>query len=212
MQYERISRKPLKILNYFTHVLAAPEFTPRIAFGSQTIWNETNPWLHTKDYIEDYIVDDPYSLPVDVFFLGGRQWPFAEKHPNWGHQTPVINLVQHVNHADPADDRFKYLSRPAIRICVSPEVSAALQATGKVRGPLLVIPNGIDLDDVIAQPYEQHAVDILIAALKRPDIGAELEKRLTRPGRRVRLLTERLPRPEYVESRTCRDSDRLPAE
>jgi len=163
----------LKLWNYFTHVLAAPNFTPRIAFSSRTIWNETNPWLHAKDYI----VDDPYSLPVDVFFLGGRHWAFAEKHPNWGHQTPVINLVQHVNHADPADDRYKYLSRPAIRVCVAPEISEALQATDKVRGPLLVIPNGIDLDDVIAQPAEQYAVDILIAALKRPDIGAELEKR-----------------------------------
>jgi hypothetical protein len=184
----------LKLWNYFTHVLAAPNFTPRIAFSSRTIWNETNPWLHAKDYI----VDDPYSLPVDVFFLGGRHWAFAEKHPNWGHQTPVINLVQHVNHADPADDRYKYLSRPAIRVCVAPEISEALQATGKVRGPLLVIPNGIDLDDVIAQPAEQYAVDILIAALKRPDIGAELEKRLARPGRRVRLLTERLPRADYL--------------
>lgn len=184
----------LKLWNYFTHVLAAPEFTPRIAFSSRTIWNETNPWLHEKDYI----VDDPYSLPVDVFFLGGRHWAFAEKHPNWGHQTPVVNLVQHVNHADPADDRYKYLSRPAIRICVAPEISEALQATGKVRGPLLVIPNGIDLDDVTAQPDEQCAVDILIAAVKRPDIGTELQKRLTRPGRRVRLLTERLPRADYL--------------
>ncbi|HEX2282714.1 MAG TPA: sulfotransferase domain-containing protein, partial [Thermomicrobiales bacterium] len=184
----------LKLWNYFTHVLAAPEFTPRISFGSQTIWNETNPWLKAKDYI----VDDPYSLPADVFFLGGRQWTYAEKHPDWGPQTPVINLVQHVNHADEGDDRREHLSRPAIRICVSPEVSAALEATGTVRGPLIVIPNGIDFDDVIAQPSDQNAVDILIAALKRPDIGAELERRLTRPGRRVRLLTERLPRAEYL--------------
>ena len=184
----------LKLWDYFTHVLAAPGFTPRIAFSSRTRWDEVNPWLNAQEYI----VDDANSLPVDVFFLGGRHWPLAEQHPSWGPQTPVINFVQHVHHADEENDRYQYLTRPAIRICVAEEVSEALSATGLVRGPMIVIPNGIDMDDVLAQGDGEHEVDILIAALKRPDLGVRLEERLSRPGRRVRLLTERLPRAAYL--------------
>jgi glycosyltransferase involved in cell wall biosynthesis len=184
----------LKLWDYFTHVIAAPEFTPRISFAERTRWDETNPWLNSREYV----VDDMQRVPVDVFFLGGRHWDIAAQHPNWGPATPVINFVQHVHHADIENDRFQYLSRPAIRICVAEEVGEALEATGVVRGPLIVIPNGIDMEDVRPLAEGEQTVDVLIAGLKRPEIGVELEQRLAGPGRTVRLLTERLPRADYL--------------
>ncbi len=184
----------LKLWDYFQHVLAAPGFTPRITFTARSRWDETNPWLNAREYV----VEDWRSLPVDVFFVGGRQWDLAEQHPDWGPDTPVINFVQHVHHADPTNDRYAHLSRRAIRICVAEEVEQALKETGIVCGPLIVIPNGVDLGEFPRRDDERHSVDVLIAALKRPEIGVRLQERLERPGRRVRLLTERLPRPEYL--------------
>ncbi|MDQ3695838.1 MAG: glycosyltransferase family 1 protein [Chloroflexota bacterium] len=184
----------LKLWDYFNHVLAAPGFTPRISFTAKTRWDASNPWLNARDYV----VDNPNTVDVGLFFLGGRRWEQAERHPNWGPGTPVISFVQHVHHADPANERFPYLSRPAVRICVAEEVGTALRATGVVRGPVIVIPNGIDLGDVIPPTAVEPEVDVLIAALKRPEIGVRLRQRLEREGRRVRLLTERLHRSEYL--------------
>ncbi|MDP9365629.1 MAG: glycosyltransferase family 1 protein [Chloroflexota bacterium] len=184
----------LKLWHYFGHVVAAPGFTPRIAFTSRSRWDETNPWVNAREYV----VDDWRSLRVDVFFVSGRQWELVEQHPDWGPETPVVNFVQHVHHADPANDRFQYLSRPAIRICVADEVVEALRDTGRVHGPLIAIPNGIALSDVAPRGGDEPEVDLLIAALKRPDIGVRLQQLLERPGRRVRLLTERLHRSDYL--------------
>ena len=184
----------LKLWDYFGHVLAAPGFTPCITFTAKSRWDETNPWRNALEYV----VDDWRSVPVDVFFVGGRGWELAEQHPNWGPETPVINFVQHVHHADPANDRYAYLTRRAIRICVAEEVGEALRETGIVRGPMVVIPNGIDLGDVAPPGDQEPTLDLLIAALKRPEIGVRLLDRLERPGRRVRLLTERRHRSEYL--------------
>lgn len=184
----------LKLWDYFQHVLAAPGFTPRITFTARSRWDEMNPWLNARQYV----VEDWRSLPVDVFFVGGRQWDLAEQHPDWGPDTPVINFVQHVHHADPNNDRYAHLSRRAIRICVAEEVGQALKETGIVRGPLIVIPNGVDLGEFPPRADEEHSVDVLIAAVKRPEIGVRLQERLERPGRRVRLLTERLHRLKYL--------------
>ncbi|MBA2519528.1 MAG: glycosyltransferase family 4 protein [Chloroflexia bacterium] len=184
----------LKLWDYFGHVLAAPGFTPRISFTAKTRWDASNPWLNARKYV----VDDPNTVDVGLFFLGGRRWEQAEQHPSWGPDTPVLSFVQHVHHADPANERYQYLSRPAIRVCVAEEVGTALRATGIVRGPLIVIPNGIDLGDDIPETAVEPDVDVLIAALKRPELGLRLLTRLEGKGRRVRLLTERLHRSEYL--------------
>jgi glycosyltransferase involved in cell wall biosynthesis len=184
----------LKLWDYFGHVLAAPGYTARIAFDKRTRWDETNPWIDAKEHV----VEDWRSLHVDVFFVGGRHWVYTEQHPDWGRQTPVINFIQHVHHAERDNIRYQYLTRPAIRICVAEEVGEALRATGLVREPLLVIPNSIDLGDFPLRENTRGDVDVLIAALKRPDIGHVLYDRLARPGRKVRLLTERLPRSDYL--------------
>ncbi|MDQ3693513.1 MAG: glycosyltransferase [Chloroflexota bacterium] len=184
----------LKLWDYFGHVLATPGFTPRITFTARSRWDEMNPWLNAREYV----VDDWRSLHVDVFFVGGRQWELAEQHPDWGDDSPVINFVQHVHHADVDNDRYQYLTRRAIRVCVAQEVSEALRQTGLVRGPLLDIPNGIDIGDFPPKDDDGPEVDVLIAALKRPDIGLRLRDRLEQPGRRIHLLTERLHRSEYL--------------
>jgi hypothetical protein len=184
----------LKVWDYFNHVLASPEFTPRIEFGSRSNWDRTNPWWNAREYI----VDSARSVRPDVFFVAGRDWLMMDQHPDAGANIPVVNLIQHVRHADPNSNRFQFLNRKAIRVCVSEEVAQALRGTGRLRGPLLVIPDGLDLESLPAPRGATRDVDVLIVALKQPDLGEELGSRLRQPGRRVDVLSERLYRPDFL--------------
>lgn len=113
--------------------------------------------------------------------------------------TPIINLVQAVHHARPDDLRYPFLKHRAIRICVSQEVAAAISETGQVNGPVCVIPNGIDLEE-LPRPGEssEKDCDVLIVALKQPDLGGRLMADLKGSGQRIELLTAIIPRPEFL--------------
>lgn len=184
----------LKVWDYFNHVLASPDFTARIFFGPRNRWEPTNPWYGARERA----VESWHSTHADLFFVAGKDWRMVDEHPDAGPRTPVINLIQHVRHADEASSRFAFLDRKAIRVCVSDEVAAALRATGRVNGPIVVIPNAVDLEDVPEEDPAGPRVDVLVAALKQPALGRELGDRLRRPGRRVDLLTTRLPRAEFL--------------
>jgi hypothetical protein len=192
--FRRFHGGHLKVWDYFSHVLASPEFTPRIEFSLRSNWDRTNPWWNAKDYV----VDSARSVHPDVFFVEGRDWQMMDEHPYAGADIPVVNLVQHVRHADPKSDRFPFLIRKAIRICVSEEVARALRATGLTRGPLIVIPIGMDLEDLPTSNGAKRDIDVVVAALKQPDLGEELGHSLRRPGRRVEVLSRLLPRSEYL--------------
>jgi hypothetical protein len=184
----------LKVWHYFNHILASPEFTPRIEFSPKSNWDHTNPWWNAKEYI----VDSARSAHPDVFFVAGRDWLMMDRHPDAETDIPVVNLVQHVRHADPNSNRFEFLSRKAIRICVSEEVAQALRKTGRTQGPLIVIPNGLDLENLPSFTGPTGDVDVLIVALKQSDLGEELERHLKQPGRHIDVLSKRLSRPEFL--------------
>ncbi|MDP9365636.1 MAG: glycosyltransferase [Chloroflexota bacterium] len=184
----------LKVWDYFNHVLASPAFTPRIGFSPRSNWDHTNPWLNARDYV----VDSWRSVRPDVFFVAGRDWRMLDEHPAAAADIPVVNLVQHVRHANEESTRFEFLQRKAIRVCVSEEVATALRETRLARGPLIVIPNGLDLDDLPGHDERAPGVDALVVALKQPELGEELGRRLRRPGRSVDVLATRLPRPNFL--------------
>ncbi len=185
----------LKVWDYFNHVLASPDFTARIFFGPRTRWDPTNPWIGARDHA----VESWRSTHADVFFVAGKDWRMVDEHPDAGPQTPVINLVQHVRHVDEESTRFEFLSRKAIRVCVSDEVAAALRATGLTNGPVVVIPNAVDLEELPVADAAAPGVDVLVAALKQPALGREVGGHLELPGRRVDVLDRRLPRAEFLD-------------
>ncbi len=184
----------LKVWDYFNHVLASPDHTARIAFTTESKWDSTNPWLGAREHV----VDRACSVRPDLFFVAGKDWAELDRHPDAGADLPVINLVQHVRHANPRKQRFAYLERKAIRICVSDEVAEAVRGTGRANGPVIVVPLGLDLADLPAADGVPPEVDVLISAFKQPVLGAQLEQRVRRPERRVELLTDLLPRPEFL--------------
>ncbi len=192
--YTHFTGGHLKAWNYFNHVLSSPEFTPRVWFSDTTTLDRDNPW----EGVPDLVIDKETPIRPDVCVVGGANWRMLDRYPYVMPNVPVINLVQHVRHADPELRLKKFLQRKAIRICVSQEVADALGATGMAVGPLVVIPNGIDLEFLPERNSSEPKVDVLIAAMKEPELGALVANRLAREGRGIKVLSERMPRPAFL--------------
>ena len=63
-----------------------------------------------------------------------------------------------MRHAE--EPRRQWLRYRAVRICVSPEVTDAVAATGMCNGPLITIPNAIDLGSLPGPSLTRHANSI----------------------------------------------------
>ncbi len=177
----------LKVWDYFEHVASSSEFVPVIRFTPDSVFDGTNPWRRSS-------LVDVGSRPIEpgVLFVAGMDWtvvPDARRSP-----IPVINLVQHVRHADPNEELYSFLTNRAVRICGDPAIEEALRATGKANGPLLTIQIATDLecftDDV------ERDIDVLIVAIKQPEIGRSIDAAL--PDYRRTLLTEPVRRDDFV--------------
>jgi hypothetical protein len=192
--YKEFHGGHLKVWNYFNHVLASPEFEPRVWFSDQTTLGGDNPWRDSQHLI----VDKEHPIKPDVYFVAGANWRRLDHYPYADPNIPVINLIQHVRHADPELRLSKFLQRKAIRICVSSEVADELRATGLTTGPLIVIPNAIDVPDIPATNGAHLHVDVLIAAGKEPGLGVQVADRLTQDGRVVDVLVERISRADFL--------------
>ena len=189
----------LKVWNYFNHVERATGWRAAIHFSPDSVWDLGNPWQERRSEI----------LPVweperaDLLFLGGYDWRMIPAVERAHYCKPVINLIQHVHHADPAHPLSEFLSHRSVRICVSEEVRDAIVGTGRVNGPTVVIPNGIDFADLPPTvPTAVRPVDWLICGLKedRSTIARALTRRLKAEGGwgRVEALTKPLPRAEFL--------------
>lgn len=191
-----------KVWDYFCHTNAHPEWQASVFLTPEST-DADNPWRSGATQAE------PSWEPgrADALFLGGLDW---SANPADDLARPVINLVQHVRHALPGDERFPHLSRRAIRICVSQAVADAIEATGRVNGPVRVIPAALDLGVAAAAAQAQRWT--LIGAIKHPALGRALADRLRAAGRHVRLIEQFLPRAEYLaELGRCRVAVMLPS-
>src|SRR6185436_2556119 len=182
----------LKVWDFFSHVLASGDHTARIVFAPKSVWDEDNPWRNSRQYV----VPSREAVKPDVFFLGAFDWQHLTREECAHSKIPVLNIIAHVRHAWRDDPRFQFLANRAIRICVSREVADAITAAGPPNGPVVVIPNAVNVAD--APPAAARDIDLLIAAMKQPSLGTALAKRLARPGRRVEVLDAKLPRTEYL--------------
>ncbi len=175
-----------KVHDYFNHVRSHPGWWAQVHMDPASSWDD-NPWRDDPDALSPSF--DPEA--ADVLFLGGMDWL---QYPVDHHDKPVINLVQHVRHADPDEPLFQFLDRRAIRICVSEPVAHAIQRTGRVRGPVVVIDAALNLPPV-ALPA--HRSGVFIDAIKRPSLGRRIADLLS-PHCDVLLSDRRLPRSEYL--------------
>lgn len=186
----------LKVWDYYNHVRASPLYVPRISFTKETHWDESNPWLG----ITGQELEVSQAEHSNVLFLAGFDWWRLTESQRTHSANPIINLIQGLTHSDPADTRSEFLKHKAIRICVSTQIRDAIEASHKVNGPLYVIPNGIDHSLIPALSNEfDRPVDLLMVAVKQPQLGHQLTSHLQLEGVRIRLLTDFLPRHEFLQ-------------
>ena len=194
-RYRSFSGGHLKVWDYFTHVRQSPQHVPHVFFSDDSVWDATNPWVGAAEHrLGSWRTED-----ADVLFLAGGDWTAITEQVRRRPPVPVINLVQHVRHGDPANRRYRFLEHRAIRICVSQEVADAVAKSGRVNGPLFVIPNGVDSELFSTPtPEDRRDIDILIAGLKQPELAERLRPEIESLAPRVEVLTTRLPRAEFL--------------
>lgn len=179
----------LKVWDYFRHAGHAEGIRREIYLTPESDGVPGNPWLNLH----------PPPLPewrpadADILFLAGFDWVAVPTSID----LPVINLIQGLRHADPGDPLREFLSRPATRICVSAEVAQAIEATGRVNGPVHVIPNGIDVG-VPGPARPVRDIPVLIAGAKNAPVAAELAGRLRAAGIRTECLRDMVPRERFL--------------
>ena len=119
--YHRLTGGHLKVRHYYSHAEHSARFRPRIFFTPGSVRGPENPWHG--------IAPPPLTSwrpsEAAALFIAGLDWE-AVPDPS---PMPVINLIQGVRHADEGDPRRAFLARPAVRICVSDEVAAAIKST-----------------------------------------------------------------------------------
>ncbi len=178
-----------KVWDYFQHA-AGSRFRPTIYFDPDSVWDRSNPWLPLRDQVLRRW--QPHDC--DVLFLAGLDWAGLPVPERRRYCRPIINLIQDYRYADASHPLSHSLGNYAVRICVSQPLADAVLARGKVNGPLLVVPNGLDLESLPAPVGRD--LDVVIVATKRPTLGMHVAAAL--PDLRVHCLTEMLPRDDYL--------------
>ena len=204
--WPRLTGGHLKHSHYFDHVARIPGFEPAITFGEEP--SEPS-FARERDRYWPAGPDGPVGRwdprPHDVLFLeGASDWPFLARSGLVNLANPRINFIQHVRHACEDNVRYRYLVERAIRICVSQEVADAIAATGRANGPILTIPNGIDISPFApageGSPagYETRPESLTIAGHKSPELARNLSECLNSHAIAHRLLADFLDRRGYL--------------
>ena len=180
-----------KFHDYVTHLDAHPAWSAAVYLTPDSVRDVSNPFLRVPG-----LTDVWRPAEADALLVGGVDWNALPDVLD--PRMPIINLVQHVRHADAAAPMRRFLSRRAIRICNSAAVAAALTATGEVNGPLCVIDSAVDTDLLAQAGRAPCSTDVFIDAAKQPELGHAVAGRLD--GLRVHLHIERLPFPDYVRA------------
>ena len=194
-KYRRFHGGHLKVWHYFNHVLATPGFDARVLFDVDSSWDSSNPWNDARDRVIDSLDD----VTPDALFVAGRDWQRLDALGLLDQGLPILNLIQHVRHADEWSIQSRYLDRKAIRICVSDEVADAIRAAGS-RGPTVVIPNSVDVPVLATDTGSRRTTDLLIAGLKQPGLAARARARLGADGRVIEVLTEHVAREAFLDA------------
>ena len=191
-KYRRLHGGHLKVWHYFNHTLAADGFDARVLFDVDSNWDASNPW----NGVRDLVVESPSDAEAEAYFVAGRDWQRMEALGLLDSDLPIINFIQHTRHADDWSIQSRYLTRKAIRICVSDEVAQAVKSAGS-RGQTIVIPNSIDVP-VLADSCRERPVDLLIAGLKQPEMAIQAAAALQMPGRTIEVLDDHVPRETFL--------------
>lgn len=211
----------LKVWNYFNHTLQSQIYQPYISFTPNSVWDSTNPWSLFPEQVvggncprsagktlnsSPQGIKDFGKNAGDILFLAGLDWLRLPEEIRRNPPVPIINLIQGFRHADLDHTCYQFLQYPAIRICVSQEIKAAIEATGRTKGKIFVIPNGIDLEKfrppaISDRPKSLASNQVTIVGLKQPQLAHQLRAQLQTafPENQFRVIDTFLPRHEFIQ-------------
>lgn len=192
--FTRFTGGHLKLWHYFNHVRSSGTHRPHVWFTERSLWDDTNPWWPMKDEVAG---SWQHRVP-SVLFLEGNDWGRLDEAARLQSAIPILNLVQGFRHADPARRPYGFLRYKAVRICVSAEVKEAIVATGRVNGPVFVIPNGLDLPALA--PRQRGQCDVLVVGFKNQELARQVCDRVRILAADTELLDLQLPRPAFLEA------------
>jgi glycosyltransferase involved in cell wall biosynthesis len=183
--FKRFRGGHLKVFHYFQHVRSTPAHEARIRFTPDSVWDETNPWWA----LGESLAGPEEEVHPDVLFLGGADWRSLSDAQRAAPPAPVLNLIQDFRPLRRDGPLHEFLAHPAIRICVTPEIQRALEEDGSANGPVLTVPIGLDLSLLPPElPRERRDLDCVVLAVKDPELGGEVARRIERKGSRPLLL------------------------
>lgn len=198
--YEGFTGGHLKHSHYFNSVHLHPKFNPRIFFPIQSYSIEQRDQIRCLWGGGASVAPEWSPQSRDIIFLAGMDWSFALAKGGFDSTMPRLNLIQGTRHADPNLSLYQYLTEPAIRLCVSQPVADAIIGTGKVNGPVFVIPNGIDCQPNQNLVSISHTFSrVQIVGYKMLDFARVLAQKLSAAGIATDLLLNILPRDEFIE-------------
>lgn len=183
--YVQFSGGHLKVFDYFNHVASSGLYKPQIKFTERSRFDATNPWTRAD------IACAETWFSSEAFFVAGIDWRLLTDAGVDLTNRPVINLIQGIRHASPQDERFIYLNRRALRICVSEEVADAVRKSGRANGEVLTIPIGLHLDALVALQNVSKNCEVFIAGLKAPELAIRCADALRNKG--VSVVVQTLP-------------------
>lgn len=183
----------LKVWHYFEHTRFSRDYQPAVYLTPESRRDASNPWVAHGARIEPQWRPDE----ADAYFVGGMDWQAIDRLGGLPDSVPVVNIIQGMRHADPANPRYRFLARRAVRICVNPMIENTLRQTPALRGPLFTVPIGLDVP-TNERTVASTAAPVLITAYKSPELGLLLAERLRLQGIGVRVLTQALPREIYL--------------
>lgn len=184
----------LKQRDCYDHFIHSSIFQPHIYFSPKIVWND-----HPGNYWRD-LRDDALKrfriLSTDILFFSGSDWEVLSRSFRRKPGVPILNIV-HPRHARPDDKRNSYLKHPAIRIARSEQGARILEEYG-VHGPIFVIPDAIDIDQIDKVEVSEKDIDILVVGLKQPrlakEIAAKLDNWSANLDRKLNIYTQLPPK------------------
>lgn len=178
---------------YMRLLAAMPGYDVRLFLTPESAPIAESPWATFADRLERTWNPDE----ADIHFVAGLDWRAYPREHALENEKPFINLIQGLRHADQENALHAFLDRRAVRICVSDEVRAALEATGRCNGPLVTIPNALTRD-VAELPGVRKEVSVAIVAIKQPALAEEVAEALRRTGLDVEVV-HRCERGAFLE-------------
>ena len=200
-EYTRLTGGQVKHANYFEHVRRMPGFAPKLTLGGEPLGARLE---RERQELWPVAPSDLAARWVpeagDLLFLAGVDWRYLQSGGLERLGNPRVNLIQHVRHAHAGSELYGYLSKRAIRICVSEEVADAIRATGRANGPIVTIANGVNIEHQCIARGEPSSrpPTITIVDYKRPDLGLALRKALHIAGVPYVALGSFLPRRAFL--------------